>query len=348
MNAPVRQGIPLRPDPSARDRDWVRSFTRAATYTVVAKLLKSSAAEIHHANWPDDTRAGLIVRGAVSPTKQDAYPGSSVTRLLLLAPKSAASQLAPLATVVDLKGVDQFSFPLASTFADASFVGEGAPIPVRQGVFVGMPVGPIRKLALLAALSNELESASGDIAETIISHTLEIAVGRGLDAVLFSDDAATELAPAGLLLGALAVAGSDSMSTDLGALLGAIADAGIDTASVVFVCSPPQALSISLLAGPHFTHRIIEASALAAGTVVAVAAAGLVIAGDGAAPHIDTSKQATLHFADLALPIVPPGGAMSGPTLNTFQTDLLALRCTSRLTWSSAPNSVALATGCTW
>ncbi len=50
MNAPVRQGIPLRPDPSAHDREWKRSFVRASTSVVIAKLQKSSAAEIQKAN----------------------------------------------------------------------------------------------------------------------------------------------------------------------------------------------------------------------------------------------------------------------------------------------------------
>jgi hypothetical protein len=259
---------PTRADLAA---DWKRSFVRASTAIVIAKLQKSNAVEIQRANWPNDRNAELIVRGAVTPITQFDYPGATVAKLMLLAPKSGAAQLFPLATVVDLKGIASFSFPLPTNFADAGFIAEGAPIPLRQGVFVGMPVGPVRKLALLAALSNELENASGNIAETIISHTLEVAVGRGLDAVLFSASAATGDAPSGLLDGVVPIAGSASMAVDLSALVGSISAAGIDTASVVFVCAPAQALAISLLAGPHFAHRIIEAASLAAGTVVAVA-----------------------------------------------------------------------------
>jgi hypothetical protein len=331
MNAP-RVGIPLRPDRSAVDREWRRSFIRAATSVVIAKLQKTNAVEIQRANWPNDRSAELLVRGAVSPITQDAYPGSTVAKLLLLAPNSGAAMLFPLATVVDLKGVASFSFPLPTNFADASFVGDGQPIPVRQGTFAGMPIGPVHKLALLAALSGELESASGNIAETIISHTLEVAVGRGLDAVLFSASAATADAPAGLLFGATMRPGSADMANDLGALIGAIASKGIDTSSTVFVCASPQALAISLLAGPFFSHRIIEASNLAANTVVAVAVSGLVIAGDGAIPQVDVGKQAVLNFADPASPLVSPAGTVAAPTISTFQTDLLALRCTARVT----------------
>lgn len=349
MNAPApRVGIPLRPDRNAVDREWRRGFVRGATAIVLAKLQKSSAVAIQKANWANDRTAELVVRGAVTPTTQDAYPGASVSRLLLLAPRSAAAQLAPLATTVDLAGISNFSFPLPTNFADAGFIAEGAPIPLRQGTYQGFSIGPVRKLALLAALSGELENASGGIAETIIDYTLSVAVGRGLDAVLFGSADATDDAPAGLLFGVVPIAGSADMANDLGALISAIAAAGIDTASVVFVCASAQALALQLAAGPHFTKRIIEASTLASGTVIAVAAAGFVIAGDGAIPTVDISKQAVLHFADPASPIAPAGGPISAPVISTFQNDLVALRCTARICWSAAPGSVAVVTGATW
>ncbi|MBR0732418.1 phage major capsid protein [Bradyrhizobium japonicum] len=341
---PARQGIPLRVDRDAAAREWRNGFVRSATVTTLSLLRKAPAGEIERE-----------IRSPVSPMKVGDYPGSSVVRLLTLAPKSAAAQLVPLATVVDLKGISSFSFPLPTNFAAASFVGEGQPIPVRQGVFAGMPVGPVKKLALISALSAELESASGDVAQTIIAHTLEVAVGKGLDAVLFSDDAATADAPAGLLFGVtpitpVAGGGFTAMSGDLRALIDSIAAAGIDTSGVVFVCAPSQALAIELTAGPHFAHRIIEASSLAAGTVIAIATSGLVISGDGADPVIDTSKQALLHFADPASQISTPGtpNVVSVPTVSTFQADLLALRCIARITWSAAPGSVAVVNGATW
>jgi hypothetical protein len=198
-----------------------------------------------------------------------------------------------------------------------------------------------------------LENASGGIAETIISRTLEVAVGRGLDAVLLSSNAATPDAPSGLLFGVTPISAGASMAKDLSALIAKIAESGIDTASVVFVCAPPQALAISLQAGPHFTHKIIEASGLAAGTIIAIAAAGLVIAGDGGVPKIDTSKQSVLHMADPASQISTPGTApdpnvVSAPTTSQFQTDTIALRCTSMITWSAVPGAVAVVNSVTW
>jgi hypothetical protein len=84
--------------------------------------------------------------------------------------------------------------------------------------------------------------------------------------------------------------------------------------------------------------------------VIAVAANALVFAGDGVDPVIDTSKQALLHFSDPASQIATPGtpNEIAAPTASTFQADLLALRCISRITWAAAPDSVAVVNGATW
>ena len=351
MNAPVRQGIPLRPDPSAHDREWKRSFVRAATSVVIAKLQKSSAAEIHKANWPDDSRAAVILRGAVSPTTQDAYPGSSVSRLLLLAPTSLAARLFPLATTVDLQGVSSFSaFPLASNFAAAQWVAEGQPISVRQDNFSGMAIGPVKKIGLIGALSSELENASGGIASVAIGNVLDIAITRGLDGKLVSADAETEEAPAGLLFGVAPIAGSADMATDLSALVAEIAAAGIDASSVVFITSAAQALSIALGSGPHFVGRVLGSNAVPDNTIIAVATAGLLIAGDGADPLIDISKQAVLVMSEPASPISTAGApnVVSAPTVSMFGNDLIALKCIARLCWSAAPGSVAFIEDISW
>jgi hypothetical protein len=328
-------GIPLRPDREGLAREWKHDFIRSATVSVLSRVRKTDPREVE-----------LEIRAPVSPLKASDFGGGSVVKIILLAPKSAASQLFTLATVVDLRGIDTLSFPSPTNFADASFVAEGQPIALRQGTFAGFTIGPVRKLALLSALSGELETATGGVATTIIGHTLETAVGRGLDKVLLSPDAADADSPAGLLHNVTPITGSASMAKDLSALIAAIAAAGIDTASVVFICAPPQAMSLSLTAGPHFSHRIIEAASLANGTVVAIATSALIVAGEGT-PVIDTSKQATLHFSDPASQIATTG-TIATPTVSTFQSDLLALRCIARLTWATAPGAVSELTGATW
>ncbi len=348
MNA--RQPVPLRPDRAAIAADWRRSFIRASTAKALSQIRQNAnVGEILQTNWPDDERAEMILRSPTAPLTQSGFPSSTVVQLMLLAPQSAAARLFELAVQIDLTGITQFSFPLPTNFADAVFIEEGFPIPVREGDFVGMLLGPVRKLALIGALTNELERASGNVASTIISHVLEVAVGNGLAKVLFSANAASTIAPAGLLFGATAVTGSANMAQDLGALVEVISAAGIDTSSVVFVCSSPQALAISLQAGPHFTHRIIEASSLEAGTVIAISPIALAVAGSGT-PIVDIGKHTTAHFADPASPISATGApaTIAAPTYSTFQMDAFVLRCVSRITWSAAPGAVAAVTGATW
>jgi hypothetical protein len=69
----------------------------------------------------------------------------------------------------------------------------------------GPTCAPAKKIVLDAALSAELENASGQTAVTIVGRVLGEAATKGLDAVVFSAAAATAAAPAGLLNGVTAI-----------------------------------------------------------------------------------------------------------------------------------------------
>jgi hypothetical protein len=144
-HAGPRVGIPLRPDRTALAADAKRSFIRAATATALSQIQKTNAERILNEAWPNDARAALIVRSPVTPMKSGDYPGGVLTGLMQLAPKSAAVRLFELAVQVNLKGLSQFSFPLASSFTAAQFFEEGQPISVGIGDFVGMQLGPTKK-----------------------------------------------------------------------------------------------------------------------------------------------------------------------------------------------------------
>jgi hypothetical protein len=336
--------------PSAVERaaDHRRSFTRYATATVLAELQKTSADAILRENWGDDHRAGMILRAPSEPLKQSAFPGDSVVKLMDLAPASAIAEFSTLVTKIDLTGVTSFSLPMAASLAAAKFIAEGAPIPVVKGSFSGTPVGPIRKLALISALSNELETATAGLASIAIGRTLENAIGVGGAQVMFSANAeVVDVAPAGLMHGVAPIAGSADPAKDIKALIGAIAAAGISTKSVVILAASAQALSFSFLNWPKFSYRVIEVPTLAANTVVAVATDAVVMAGEGV-PRIETRKQTSLHMSDTPAQIVPAGGPMSAPVESQFQTDTFALRCIARLTWAVAPGAIAWTSTATW
>ena len=346
---PARQGIPLRPDRDAAARDWVRSFTRASTARVMSVVRRTRAELILQESWPDDSRAEMILRSAVEPLKVGDYPGGTAAKIMLLASDSTLSEIMDIAVKVDLTGLSQFSFPLPTDFSEAVFVEEGMPIPAAKGAFEGLPIGPIKKVALIAPLTNELENLSAPVASVVISHLLRVSVSDGGAKVLLSANPATAAAPAGLLYNVAPLAAGGSISEDLSALIEAISAAGIDTRSVAFICAPKQALTLQMQPWPNFKHKIIEARTLASGTVIAIAADGFVVAGEGT-PVVDASKQAVLHIANPAEMISTAGSpnAVAVPTVSTFQTDSFALRCIARMTWSAAPGAVAWIENVMW
>lgn len=204
-------------------------------------------------------------------------------------------------------------------------------------------------MALIAPLTNELENLSAPVASVVISRLLKVSVSDGGSKVLLSANPATAAAPAGLLHNVAPLAAAASISEDLGALIEAISAAGIDTRTVAFICAPKQALTLQMQAWPNFKHGIIEARTLASGTVIAIAADGFAVAGEGT-PVVDACKSAVLHVADPAEMISTVGSpnAVAVPSVSMFQTDCLVLRCVARITWAAAPGAVAWVENAAW
>jgi hypothetical protein len=144
----------LHRDFAARDRETRRSYVRSVTSLVVSEAGKKtySPEQICQRVWPNDETARLLTRAAVSPTTTADYIKIDVIKLLAsLAPRSAASKLFELSQPLDLSGINSILFPLPGTLPTASFVAEGAPIPVLQGtISAAMRVGPVHKLALIS------------------------------------------------------------------------------------------------------------------------------------------------------------------------------------------------------
>ena len=80
----------------------------------------------------------------------------------------------------------------------ASFVQEGAPIPVHGLTVAGTLLEP-RKLAVIVALAAEM--LAGSNAEALVTDALTRATGLAIDAALFDLEAADEVRAAGLRRG---------------------------------------------------------------------------------------------------------------------------------------------------
>jgi hypothetical protein len=350
MNAP----IPLRPDPGAMRQAERRSFMRAAAAAFIGHRDREDSLKVLRRSWADDS-AERVLKAAMAPTGTADYPAAQANRVLpLLAPSSASGRLLALATTFDMAGYATIAVPWigTGTIPPPAFVGEGAPAPLVNLTTAKSILGPTRKLLILSAFTSEMQAASVPAAETLISQALGIATERALDAALFSNAAATAIAPAGLLFGltpipSAATKGAAGVADDFGALAAAIG-AVTNADDMVIITTPNLATRARVLVGLRFSNPIFSSAALPAGTVLGVAPAGLVTGYDGSV-QIEISSTAALHFESASpADIVGGTGTPAFPTRSAFQDAFSALRVKCRCAWIALPGTVAELTGADW
>ena len=266
---------------------------------------------------------------------------------MILAQDTALAEILDQAIKVEPKGVAQLRLTSPSNVSQAVFIEEGFPIPAASGLLSDMLVDMVRKLAMIAPITNDLENYSAPTASVVISQLLKISVGNGGAKVLLSADPATAAAPAGILNGIPPLAAGASPSEDIKALLAAISAANISTRSVFFVVAPDLAASLETQAWPLFKRKVIEANVLDPGTIIAIAADGFAVAGEGV-PVVDVGKSACCTCMDPAAPLVGADGTVAAPAVSMFAVDAFGLRCVCRLTWAVAPGCVAWIANAQW
>jgi len=259
---------------------------------------------------------------------------------------SAAGRLINLGMRVSLDGVGSVAVPnIIPVAADAgTWVVEGAPIPVRQGLLTAITLEP-RKLAVINAYSWELAQHS-DI-EAFLRRFLSEAAGLALDAAVFDAAASSTARPAGLRNGVAALTaatGTDdpAMMADLTALAAAVANAA-GSGPILFVASPAQAVRVGLWSLIEAPMQVVATPALADGIVIAVAANAFVSA-FGREPEFSVSDQATIHMDDSPAAIGTAGtpNVVAGPTRSLWQQGLIGIRMILPAAWGlRAPSGVA-------
>jgi Phage capsid family len=359
MNAPRPAGIPLRPDRDALAAEQRRAVSRMLTAVAIGGLKRRAASAIMQEYWPGDTRAGMLTKGAVSPTSTASFPAATgVAFLPSLAPQSAGVRLFERSLKLDFAGVSTYSVPSAATFPPPLFVGESAAIPVVQGDLDTVTVGPTRKLAFIVPISIELENYSAESASAIITRLMADVAGKALDGAIFSSVAADELRPAGLLNGVTPITaatggGLDAMATDVRNMIAEMADAGLGGDDLIFIGHPTQAVSLRLLASPNFAaYSIFGTTAVAAGTIIGVVP-NAIATGYGGTPEITTSRQASVHFEDttpLQIATGPQGAAVvATPVKSAWQQGLLLLKLRIECAWGVVQSgAVQYVTGTSW
>jgi hypothetical protein len=350
----AQQPIPLRADPAAMAHAERRSFMRAAAAAFVGHRDRVDPVKVLRSAFADDA-AERVLKAAMTPSGTGDFPAAQANRVLpLLAPSSASARLLALATTLSLSGVSTIAVPwiATNTIPPPAFIGEGLPIPLVNLTTAKTILGPTRKLAVLAAFTSELQSASVPAAESIIGQALAIASERALDAALFSANAATAIAPAGLLHSLVAIpsaggSGVEGLADDLGLLAAAIGQV-TNADAAVYITTPSLATKARILSGVKFTNPIFSSAAIPDGEVIAIAPAGLAVGYDGSA-QIEVSSTAALHFESVSpQDIVGGTGTLANPTRSSFQDAFQSVRVKCNCAWIALPGAVAFLTGADW
>jgi len=252
-----------------------------------------------------------------------------------------------------------------------SFVGEGMPIPVRQGAFTSQALTP-KKMAVITTWTREISEHSVPAIEGLLRNAIQEDTAISLDTVLLDSGAATLVRPAGILNGVTpltptAGGGFNALVGDIKQLSGALLTSTKgNVRTPVYLMNPQQMNSIGLVAAPGagtFPFRdevsrgnlggwsIIDSGTVPLGTVIALDAADFVSVG-GDAPRFELSDQATLHMEDTAPADIVSGaapGTPANPVKSMWQTDSIALRLILPINWTIRRlGMVQVINGVTW
>jgi hypothetical protein len=249
---------------------------------------------------------------------------------------SAGVDLLRRGVQLNFDGAAQIAVP-GIALPSATFVVEGQPIPVRQAPAAAGPTLSPHKLATIASLTGEMMRSKN--AETLVRQALVESAGPGLDSVLFSTNAASSSAPAGLLNGIAALTPSASgpsksevLVDDLQKLASAIGPVA-GNGDIILVASPDAAAALKMRLPSSVEWPVLMTNSLAPRTVVAVAAAAVVSAIDGL-PEVDTAFEASIHYDDQPGDLVDIGGVIARPVGSLFQTDTVGLKLRWPISWA--------------
>lgn len=359
-------------------------LVRAGTARIMAAILGCTTDEARQRFYGDDecTRAltDIVIKTATAPAMTGVTGWAAelvqTVNAALVSPLTANTvfpRLSALGLQLTFGRNGKILVPTRSatpTIA-GSFVGEGLPIPVRQGAFTSVTLVP-KKLGVITEFSREMDEHSQPAIEPILREAILIDTGLAIDNVLLDTNAATAVRPAGIRNGiagltATAGGGFNALVGDIKQLTAALLTSTVgNVRTPAWLLNPIQANSIALTqptttglfpfrdeinAGRLNGQPAIISGSVPAGTVIYIDAADFVVVG-GEAPRFMLSDQATLHEEDTTpLPIGTAGAppTVAAPTRSLFQTDSLALRLILPLNWTMRrPNMVAWVSGVTW
>jgi hypothetical protein len=323
------------------------ALIRAATAIVRGRVVPGGPDHAFRSLYDGDESAELILKAATVPalTSLAGWANTLATTAVAdyvasLGPASAASELISRSLQLSFDGAASLMVPgLTASASGASFVLEGAPIPVRQEVVAGPTLTPA-KLGSISVFTNELARSSA--IEAMVRTSMAESAALVLDSAMLGTAAAVAgQVPAGLRNGVSALTAAsgtdiDAVVQDVGAVVGAVAPVG--GSQVAVVASPAQWVRIVSAWGPSpstaFPFPVLASTALADGIILAVATNALVVATDPV-PEITVSEDATLHMDTVpsAIGIAGSPNTVAATTIGVFQQDSLALKVRFAVSW---------------
>ncbi|MGJ0535553.1 phage major capsid family protein [Methylocystis sp.] len=260
-----------------------------------------------------------------------------------IAPLSAGARLIAAGERVPLGATDSVSFPVVDTSLGAApWVEEGEPIGVTNFDFDAATLGPSKKVATILPVSRELVKRSAG--RVIFDRLLRETAAHALDLAIFSADAASAAACAGLRAGLTPVAGNGDPESDIVAMLTALATLGSGGVDAL-ICNPREAavlaVRLPLLKTPVFASR-----AMPAGTVLAIDVSDF--ASSVSDIEIFASEEAVIHMSDTPLPIVSGAPVTADPVRSAWQTNCIALRMILEMSFVARAGRVAVMESVSW
>ena len=372
--APVVRAVPpvtsARPfaAPAGKKPKPVDYMFRAATISLLSRVEQKTKLDVLRERYGEDEPTKAVMD---SVTKAASAPATTTTvgwaaELVATAILDFIDTLMPQSVYPGLSarggrftfgrnGVVSLPARNTTTTISGSFVGQGAPIPVRQGAFTATTLTP-KKMGVISTFTREIAEHSTPSIEALIRQAIQEDTSVSIDSVLLDAVVASAIRPAGLRAGvsvttATAGGGFNALVGDVKALVGALVTAsGGNLRTPVWIMNPVQALSIAMTqnAGGDFPfaaevnqgrlqgYTILQSTSVTAGMVFLVDASDFFSA-TGDDPRFDVSDQAVLHMEDttpLAIGTAGSPNTVAAPARSLWQTDTIGIRMLLDINWA--------------
>lgn len=311
---------------------------RLLTARVLAHVRRQLRLEVAAELWPNDRTLAEVIKATSAPA-MTAVTGwalelaQTVTAdtVEALGAASGAMEVLQRSLVLNWDGAGTILIPaFVASAANAGFVAEGDPIPVRQLSVVPKNLVP-RKVASIAVLTREMLESSN--AEALIGDTLMRSAALAIDAAFFDSAAANSARPAGIRNGISTTTASNNadpfaaFAEDMATLLNGVSAVG-GKGPYVIAANAGRVISASLrIAGGAIPDVTTVMASVAGNDLIAIAPQAIACA-FAPEPDVETANAGTL-----VMDTAPVAVGSTGPERELFQTDSLAIKMRWPVSW---------------